>query len=164
MRRCGDRPLDRGEQGLFFGGCVLCKRRRKSVLGQPNPTAVIGREFWCLRVRRIAVENVGDGFALVGRQGDHVNQRLEARMVGCADNAAGVRVAGQHDRSFGSIDSSLDGVHVIVECGERDRSGGHVDPGVLQTGDERAPARPVGPRSVDENDSGCQIGRHNPKY
>ena len=71
----------------------------------------------------IAVENVGDGFALVGRQGDHVDQRFDAWVAGCADDAAGIRVAGQDDRSFGSIDGSHDGVDVVVERGERDGGG-----------------------------------------
>ena len=111
----------------------------------------------------IAVEDVGDGFALVGRQGDHVDQCLDARVAGCADNAAGVRVAGQDDGSFGSIDGSLDGVHVVVERGQRDGGGDDVDPGSLQTGDDATPARSVGPRSVDENDSGWwQNGMHSP--
>ena len=106
-------------------------------------------------MRGIAVENVGDGFALVGRQGDHVDQCSDAWVADRADNAAGVRVAGQDDGSFGSIDGSLDGVDVVVERGERDGGGGDVDPGLLQTGDDATPARPVGPRSVDENDGGC---------
>ena len=105
-------------------------------------------------MRGIAVEDVGDGFALVGRQGDDVDQCFDAGVADCADNAAGVRVAGQDDGSFGSIDGSLDGVHVVVERGERDGGGDDVDPGLLQTGDDASPARPVGPRSVDENDSG----------
>ena len=75
-------------------------------------------------MRGIAVEDVGDGFALVGRQGDDVDQRFDAWVADSADNAAGVRVAGQHDRSFGSIDGSLDGVDVVVERGERDGGGG----------------------------------------
>ena len=154
--------MDCGKQGLFFGGGVLRKCSGKSILGQPNPSAVVGLEFWCLRVRGIAVENVRDGFALVGRQGDHVDQCFEAWVARCADNAARVGVAGQDDGSFGSVDGSLDGAHVVIERGERDGSGGDVDPGLLQTGDDAAPARPVGPRSVDENDG--DIGTHNPKY
>ena len=66
--RSGDRSLDRGEQGLFFGSGVLCECGSKSVLGQPNQPVAVGFEFWRLRVRGIPVEDVGDGFAFVGRQ------------------------------------------------------------------------------------------------
>jgi hypothetical protein len=38
--RSGNRSLDRGEQGLFFGGGVLGECRGKGVLRQPNLTSM----------------------------------------------------------------------------------------------------------------------------
>ena len=96
---------------------VACcaKAAAKALLGSQIQPSVVGLEFGCLRVWGIAVENVGDGFALVGRQRGHIDQCLDARVTGRADDAAGVGVAGQHDRPFGSVDGPDDRVHVIVE-------------------------------------------------
>jgi hypothetical protein len=93
-----------------------------------------------LRVWGIAVEDVGDGFAFVGSQRRDIDQGLNARVTGRADNAAGVGVAGQHDGSFGSVDGSFDRVDVVVERGQRDGCGGDGDPGLVQISDDSAPA------------------------
>ena len=115
MHPDGDGSLDRGEQGMFFGGGVVCEGIGKGVVRQPDPAAVVGPEFGRLRVWGIAVENVGDGLALVGGEGRDVDQGLNAWVAGGADYAAGVRVAGQDDGSFGPIDCPDHRVHVVVE-------------------------------------------------
>jgi hypothetical protein len=75
-------------------------------------------------------------------------------MTGRTDDAAGVRMSGKDNRSFGSVDGSDDRVHVVVERSQRDGRSRDRDPGLLQLSDDFAPARPVGPCSMDENDSG----------
>ena len=100
---------------MFFGGGVLCEGCRKCVVRQPDPAAVVGLEFGCLRVWGFAVEDVGEGFALVGGEGRDIDQGLNARVTGRADDAAGVGVAGQDDGSFGSVDCPDDRVDVVIE-------------------------------------------------
>ena len=98
----------------------------------------------------IAVEDVGDGFALVGRQRGDIDQRAHARMLGGRDDPAGIGVSDHDDRPFGPVDGAVERVDVVGERGERDRGGYDRDAGLLQTGDDRAPAGSVGPCSVDE--------------
>ena len=116
---------------MFFGSCVLCECCSKGVGGQPDPAVAVGLEFWCLRVWGVAVENVGDGFALAGSQSGDVDQGLNARVICRADNSAGVGMAGKNHGSFGSVDGSLDRIHVVVERGQRDGRGGDGDPRLL---------------------------------
>ena len=113
----GDGSLDRGEQGMFFGGGVLGEGLRKGVVRQPDPAAVVGLEFGRLRVRGIAVENVGDGFVFVGGQRGDVDQCANTWVAGRADDAARVCMASQNYWAFGPIDNSLDRLHVVIERG-----------------------------------------------
>ena len=129
-----------GEHGAFFGGGVVGEGRAKGVGGQPDPSLVVGLQFWCLRMRGIAVEDVGDGLALVGGQGGDVDQGLQAGVVGGADDAAGIGVTGQDDGSFGSVDGSLHCLHVVVQRGERNGRGDDGCAGLLQVSDDAAPA------------------------
>ena len=137
--RDGDRSLNRGEHGVFFGGGVVGECVAKGVGGQPDPSLVVGLEFWCLRMRGIAVEDVGDGFALVGSQGGDVHQGLEARVAGRADDAAGIGVTCEDDWSFGAVDGSFHCLHVVVERGERNGRGDDGCPSLLQVSDDSAP-------------------------
>ena len=81
----------------MFGGCILCECVGKGVGGQPDPATAVGLEFRRLRVRRIAVEDVGDGFPLVGSQGGDVDQGVDPAVTGRADNTACVGMAGEDD-------------------------------------------------------------------
>ncbi len=62
----GDGPLDRRQHDMLFGSALLGECLGKSVGRQPNPALLVRLEFRRVRVRGIAVEDIGDRFALVG--------------------------------------------------------------------------------------------------
>jgi hypothetical protein len=86
----GDGPLDRRQHGMLFGSALLGECLAKSVDRQPDPAMIIRLEVRRIGVWGIAVEDIGDGFALVGRQGGDVDQRAHPRMLGGSDDTAGI--------------------------------------------------------------------------
>jgi hypothetical protein len=86
---------------------MLGKRVSEACLRHPYPSVAIRGKVRRQGVRFIAIENLGNSFTLVRRQGRNVYQRLHALIICGGDDGARISVAGHNYWSFNSGDSSL---------------------------------------------------------
>jgi hypothetical protein len=66
-------------------------------------------------MRRRAIEDIGDGFALVGRQRCDVHERLHPIIMDRSDHGAGISMPCQDDRASSPLDHASKSSGVIRE-------------------------------------------------
>ena len=101
-------------------------------------------------------DELADGLALRGREGIHVDQRLDLLVAGggVGDDGATVGVPDQDDGAGDGVQEVADVGGVIPDAEQRVRR--HVDrvPVILEVADDGVPAGTVGPGPVDQDDAG----------
>ena len=109
-----DRPLNRRQHSLLFGGGILREGGSESRLRQIDQPLIVGRELGRLRMRLSAIENVRDRLALVRRERGHIDERPHLLVPRRPDHGTGIGVAGENDRSRHPLERSVERRDVVA--------------------------------------------------
>ena len=105
-----------GENHGLICGYVVSNGLSKPCLRHPNEVSVgVGLQIRRLRMRLCAVKHVGNGFALIGREGRYVDQRPNPEMVEASDHSASVGVSYKNDTAVRSFQHAFDSGDVVTQ-------------------------------------------------
>src|SRR6478609_8814251 len=93
----------------------------ESFLRHPDPSVLVRSQLGCLRMRFVAVEDLGDSLTLLGGKRRHIDQCFYALLIHCCNHCTGVGVSRYNHGTFCPGDRPVQRGDIVTERGKRKR-------------------------------------------
>src|ERR1700742_526058 len=95
----------------------------KSFLRHPDKFVFVRSQLGCLRMRFVAVKDLGDSLTFLWGKRRHIDQRFYALLISSCDYCTGIGVSRYNDGTFRPGDRPVQYGDIVAERGERERRG-----------------------------------------
>src|SRR5215469_2629619 len=130
----------------------------KSIVRHTDQTVPVRGELRLFRMGFIAIKHLRDRLALIGCERCDIDERLDSLIAYPCNDSASVRVTGENNRAIGAFEDVSQRRNVVGKRGQRNRSANNPETLAFERENHVPPAGAIGPRSMNENDSGVLGG------
>jgi hypothetical protein len=106
-------PLHGSQDALLVSFSFVRNRFVKSLLRHPQKAMPVRAEFGGIRMQFIAIKDFRDCFALVGRKGRNVNQRLNSILLRGRNYSSSVGVPDEDYRATCALDCAIQRASIV---------------------------------------------------
>src|SRR6476620_8741427 len=123
----------------------------KSFLRHPDPSVFVRSQLGCLRMRFVAVKNLGDSLTFFGGKRRHIDQRFYALLISSRDHCTGIGVPRYNHGTFCPGDRPVQYDDIVAERGERERRGNDLQSLLAKRQNDFIPTRSIRPSAMGNN-------------